>query len=107
MFSFDRSYSPAFFKQFAWVRNTHLIPGPGVLRLFDYFMTATGEESIEEIRERIVLQLRDTIPSQAAGEAEDLLDPYLTYREAARGFVAEGAVTEDLDRRMRMLRPWT
>jgi lipase chaperone LimK len=62
-----------------------LVVGPAVLRLFDYYLSATGEESPAAIRARIVAAIHRRLPGErAAGQAETLLDTYLAYREATR-----------------------
>jgi lipase chaperone LimK len=53
---------------------------PEVLRLFDYFLTALGEEPEEVIRTRIVAAIRARLDGRAEGQAVALLDRYLAYR---------------------------
>lgn len=60
----------------------HLILGPRALALFDYFLSASGEESDAAIRARIEAYARAHLDEPALGEALDLLDRYLAYREA-------------------------
>ncbi|MGK3994154.1 lipase secretion chaperone [Sorangium sp. So ce1024] len=60
-----------------------LVVGPEILALFDYFLTATGEEPVAVIRARIVAAIRERASGPAADQAIALLDRYLGYREAA------------------------
>ncbi|WP_437971455.1 lipase secretion chaperone [Sorangium sp. So ce260] len=63
--------------------NGDLIVGPELLALFDYFLSATGEEPAAAIEARIVAAIRERAASPAAEQAIALLDRYLGYREAA------------------------
>jgi lipase chaperone LimK len=68
-----------------------LIVEPAVLRLFDYYLSATGEESPAALRARIVAAIqRRHLGARGEGQAVALLDTYLGYREAARGLRAPG-----------------
>jgi lipase chaperone LimK len=62
----------------------HLVIGPRVLALFDYFLSATGEETDATLRARIEAHARAQLEDPALGEALDLLDRYMAYREAGR-----------------------
>ncbi|AUX42801.1 lipase chaperone [Sorangium cellulosum] len=68
-----------------------LVVGPEILALFDYFLSATGEEPAAAIRARIVAAIRERAGGRAADQAVALLDRYLGYREAAG---AAGAAPE-------------
>ncbi|MFT3766811.1 MAG: lipase secretion chaperone [Minicystis sp.] len=74
-----------------------LVIGPEVLRLFDYYLSATGEESQAAIRGRIVAAIRAKVGDRAARKAIDLLDKYLAYRDGAGRVKAAG---EDLGARL-------
>lgn len=66
----------------------HLVVSLELRRLFDHFLAASGEEPLATMRARIIAALRAKLPgppAPAAGEAIDILDRYLAYREAARG----------------------
>ena len=65
-----------------------LIVEPAVLRFFDYFLSATGEESQATIHARIVAAIRERVHGGAEARALGLLESYLGYREAARGIRA-------------------
>jgi lipase chaperone LimK len=82
----------------------HLIVGRGVRDLFDYFLSATGEEPLSVIRARIVAEIEKRLPPTAAREAIDLLDRYLDYRERARELYAEDGFSGDLSTRLEQIR---
>lgn len=82
----------------------HLVPTPSALRLFDYFLSATGEEPPELIRARIVAEIRRRVGEPAAGEAEALLDRYLAYRAEAQALTTEGSPPAELERRLQWIR---
>ncbi len=70
----------------------HLLLGPRVIALFDYYLSATGEESDAVIRARIEAHARAHLVEPALGEALGLLDRYMAYREAGRTFrIPDGA----------------
>jgi len=80
-------------------------PGPEALVLFDYFLSATGEEPDERIHARIVAEIRRRLPPDAAHDAEALLERYLAYREAARALFADGELASaDVERRFQRIR---
>ncbi len=62
-----------------------LLLGPEILRLFDYYFSAAGEESDETIRARILAAIRERLDGPAALEAAALLDQYLAYRKDTGG----------------------
>lgn len=68
--------------------------------LFDYSLTATGEEPTPRIRARIVARLERRLPPAAAAEAVALLDRYLAYRERARDLAAGGTATASPEERL-------
>ncbi len=82
----------------------HLLPTPGTITLFDYFLSASGEEPPPRIRARIVAHLRANAPPIAAAEAEALLDAYLQYRERMRALTTEGRPPAELERRLQWIR---
>ncbi len=68
-----------------------LVVGPEVLRLFDYYLSATGEERTPALHARIVAAIHRRIEGdRARGQAVALLDTYLGYREATRRLRPEG-----------------
>ncbi|RIL08029.1 MAG: lipase chaperone [Proteobacteria bacterium] len=81
------------------------VPGPEALVLFDYFLSATGEEPDERIRARIVAEIRRRLAPDAARDAEALLERYLDYRDAARAlFADERLASADVERRFQRIR---
>lgn len=73
-------------------------------RLFDYFLSATGEESDDVIVERIRAVIDDRLPPAAAVQAKQLLDRYMDYRARARVLFESGDDTDDLDHRLELVR---
>jgi lipase chaperone LimK len=68
-----------------------LVVEPAVLRFFDYYLSAAGEESPAALRARIVAAIHRRVDgARAQGQAIALLDTYLGYREATRGLRAGG-----------------
>lgn len=61
-----------------------LVLGPDVVRFFEYFLSATGEESDEVIQARIEAAIRERLDGPAEAEALALLNKYMAYREAGR-----------------------
>lgn len=53
----------------------------GVRNLFDYFLSAQGEEPLETILQRLRAYIRQQLPLAAATEAERLLDNYMAYKK--------------------------
>ena len=82
----------------------HFAPNPQARALFDYFLSATGEESDDVIRARIVTHVRTTLPHDAAAEAEQILDLYLRYRAHMREQSATTSPPADLERRLQWIR---
>lgn len=80
-----------------------LILDPDIIRLFDYFLTATGEESPEALRARILAAIRERLDGPAALQATALLDKYLAYREASRR-MPSGLKSDDLAARLEAIR---
>lgn len=71
----------------------HLRVAPGILLLFDYFFSASGEEAEAVIVARITAHARAHLGEPALGEALALLDHYLAYRAAAGGLRPEATAT--------------
>jgi lipase chaperone LimK len=79
-----------------------LVIGPEILRLFDYYLSASGQESAAALRARIVAAIHRQLGDRpAARAAVDLLDRYLAYRADAPRLVPAGS---DLDARLEGLR---
>lgn len=79
--------------------NGHLKITNGVRRVFDYFLSAVGEEPLDSLVARIRAYLRHKLPAMAATEAEQLLDSYLNYKRGLEAVqqVQAGGSTLDLD----------
>jgi lipase chaperone LimK len=75
------------------------VPTPDALRLFDYFLAASGEEPEEVLVARIRAEIDRRLPPEAAADAHRLLDRYLEYRERVRA-LAEAGAAGDLDERL-------
>ncbi|WP_426754010.1 lipase secretion chaperone [Myxococcus sp. Y35] len=84
----------------------HLVVTPDLRRLFDYYLSAMGEEELAVIRARILASLRaKKLPAAAMEEAVRLLDDYLAYRDAARTFARnQRGADQDLSARLESLR---
>lgn len=79
--------------------NGHLVVTPGLRWFFDYFLSASGEESPARLRSRLVTEIEKRLPPSGAGEAVALLDRYLSYREQVRALAQAGAA-EELEQRL-------
>ncbi|WP_437931738.1 lipase secretion chaperone [Sorangium sp. So ce291] len=79
-----------------------LVVGPEILALFDYFLSAAGEEPASAIRARIIAAIRERAAEPAADQAIALLDRYLGYREAVSA--ADVEVAADPAARLAALR---
>ncbi len=60
----------------------NLIISRSIRQVFDYFLSAIGEEDLTSIISRIRAYIRHKLPTKAAAQAEQILDSYLAYREA-------------------------
>jgi lipase chaperone LimK len=79
----------------------HLILDDNVRRFFDYFLTALGEESLDDIRQRIESEIARRLPPDAAAQAREVLRRYLAFRAAAARL---DATTGDLAARVAAIR---
>jgi lipase chaperone LimK len=59
-------------------------------KLFDYYLTAIGEEPLSDIVARIRHQLQSQLTDEALDQALDILDGYLQYRNALAAILSEG-----------------
>jgi lipase chaperone LimK len=50
--------------------------------VFDYFLSATGEEPVETLLKRLRAYIRHKLPAGAAAEAERILDGYVAYKKS-------------------------
>lgn len=58
----------------------HLKITNGLRHVFDYFLSAMGEESLESISARVRAYIRHKLPPVAAAEAEHIFDGYIAYK---------------------------
>jgi lipase chaperone LimK len=74
-----------------WSRDARgrLVATPEVIRLFDYFLSATGEESAAEIRAHVAATARDQLTSQDQDAALALYDRYVGYRQSLQAALAD------------------
>jgi lipase chaperone LimK len=82
------------------------VPTRDALRFFDYFLSATGEEPLAQLRARIEAAIAQRLPPPAARDALALLDRYLAYRAEAEQVASDPrvAASADLERRLQWLR---
>lgn len=79
------------------------VPTTDALDLFDYFFSALGEQSHEEIVARIELEIRARL--DPPDDALELFEHYLAYRDAVRALAETyGIETLPLEQRLQRLR---
>lgn len=59
-----------------------LVVTAGLRRLFDYFLSAQGEEPLTQIKQRVIDYIRSHTPEPAAGQAIAIFEQYLNYLQA-------------------------
>ena len=62
--------------------NKQLVVTAGLRRLFDYFLSAQGEEPLSQIEQRVIAYIREHTPEPAASQAVQIFQNYLTYLTA-------------------------
>lgn len=62
--------------------NKQLVVTAGLRRLFDYFLSAQGEEPLSQIEQRVIAYIREHTPEPAASHAVKIFQNYLTYLTA-------------------------
>lgn len=62
----------------------HLVPSLHTRHLFDYFLSAQGEEPFSHINARVEAYIRDQLPETAAAEAVALWHQYVDYLQQAQ-----------------------
>lgn len=67
-----------------------LIMAVGIKQMFDYYLSAFGEESLDNIKGRIAFYLKQHLPASAANEGWALFDRYMEYRQALSTLPAAG-----------------
>jgi len=65
-----------------------LVVSPDVRRFFEYFLSASGEETDATIRRRVEAAIDARVPPRAAAQARTLFAKFLALREAARALQA-------------------
>lgn len=66
----------------------HLKVTNDVRRVFDWFLSALGEEPLDVVQARLRAYIADRLPPVAAAEAEKILAAYLDYKQALAGLDA-------------------
>ena len=81
-------------------------PSREALALFDYFLSATGEELPAQTRARIEAEIARRLPPEAAPDALAFFAQYLAYRAEAEQLAREVRVagSADLERRLQWVR---
>lgn len=80
------------------------VPGPEALELFDWYLSATGEEPDDVLEERIRAEIRRRLQPPADAQALAFLDRYLGYRTGARELTEGGLGRAPLERRLQVIR---
>lgn len=80
-FSFVKSMEGTTTDGQATQTNDALIVDASLRRLFEYYLAATGEKSLAEIRAEIEKELDKTLSPSAARQAKEVLTRYLTYKQ--------------------------
>jgi lipase chaperone LimK len=85
-----------------------LVPGPGLIELFDHYLATLGERSLDDIRAQIERELEARLAPAAAARAKDVFARYLAFRERLRtadpGRPAGARSVDVLRQRLRVLR---
>ncbi|MDJ0786448.1 MAG: lipase secretion chaperone [Myxococcota bacterium] len=85
-------------------QDGHFLPTPDAIDLFDYYLSAQGEESLEVIQARVMASIDRQLEGPAAAAARALFADYLRYREQAGSLSSGELVGEDLERRIQYVR---
>jgi len=83
--------------------NGHFLPSPSSLELFNYFLAASGEQTPEQIRWRIIEEIEQRLSPEAALDATLLLDVYLDFRESLRQLSNTAVLPKGLAQRWQMI----
>ena len=59
-----------------------LVVTPDLRRVFDYFLSAQGEESLEDCQARLASYLQASLPAEAANEAWQFFQQYMALGQA-------------------------
>ncbi|MBF0100969.1 MAG: lipase secretion chaperone [Desulfobacterales bacterium] len=74
--------------------NGNLIIDRSILELFEYFLAAQGEESLEIILGRIEEYIKKQLSDPARQKALDILDGYMKYKQRAADLEKDGILAE-------------
>jgi lipase chaperone LimK len=82
----------------------HLKITNGIRHVFDYFLSAVGEEPLDTVLARLRAYIRHKLPPVAAAEAEHILDGYIAYKRGLENIQqaqpgANGSIDIDAVRR--------
>lgn len=88
--------------------NGNLIISHDIRRVFDYFLSTMGAESLEQIEQRLRAYIRHRLPAKAALQAEQLLEGYLALNRGLSALQApvdagDGIVLETQSLRERLM----
>jgi lipase chaperone LimK len=82
----------------------HFVPTIDARRLFDYFLTASGEVPDADLAARVRQEIARRLAAEPAREATTLFERYLAYRERVRALAtADVPDLDDLDTRLATL----
>lgn len=88
----------------------NLVIEPDIRRVFDYFLSAVGEDDVEQVKARIALHLAEMLPDSAARQAWELFERYEAYGEAMEAMPQhDGTVAgmgESLKQRQQLRQEW-
>lgn len=62
--------------------NGNIIINHDIRRVFDYFLSTLGDESLAQIEQRLRAHIQHQLPSNAAHQAEQLLGKYMAFNQA-------------------------
>lgn len=74
----------------------HFAPDAEAIARFDYFLSALGEMSPEQVRNTLLAHIQQQLPAPAAAEASALLAQYLSFRQQAEQLASCSASPEDM-----------
>jgi lipase chaperone LimK len=82
LFSFVRSFEGTRPDGIVQAAGDDLVVSDELVRMFDYYLAATGEKSLQAIRAEIERDIDTRVKGRAAGQARQLLTRYLDYKQA-------------------------
>jgi len=78
-------------------------PGPEALQLFDYFLSAQGEEPLSVIRARIHAEIESRLPESVREEARIFFEDYLDYLREMGSLDPIGPGADEMEGRLASL----